>query len=250
MDNKVTESDNQLLSQYIDGELPPAAARNLEQRLASEPALRARLDGFRALNTRLQRAFVGLPLETVPRHISDLLDSATAPAVSPRRRRQATPWPYALAASLVVAVCGALLTQWDRNADSAAPPSATGMDHELAQVLEQVPSGSDWTELTDGRTVRPVLTFRHNDGGWCREYLVSGSEGDLHAVACRAEQRWSNTVFTHTQLTISPGEYRPASAADPEQVSAFIDRHAADIALGADQETALIARGWQSDQPR
>jgi len=245
MDNMLTEQDYELLSQYVDGELPCAAARELEQRLASEPPLRAQLEQFHALNNTLQQAFTGPQFETVPRQVAALLDPAPA-RVTAMPQRAASRWPYALAASLAVAVCGALLTQWDRGTDTTTTYSEGIVDHSLAQALERLPSsGSDWTALPDEREVRPVLTFRSDSGNWCREYLVSDDRGSWHGVACRVEQRWNNTVITRAKLVIGPGEYRPAGAADLRPISAYIDSHSADIPLGADQEAALIARDWQ-----
>ena len=39
-------------------------------------------------------------------------------------------------------------------------------------------------------------------------------------------------------------QYRPAGAEDSEQVARFIDETAADVALGPQQEAALISSGW------
>lgn len=245
MDKMLTEQDTQLLSQYVDGELPRDAARDLELRLASEPPLRAELERYRGLNSKLQQAFAAPQFETVPGHVAAMLDPAPARVVA-LPQRAASRWPYALAASLALAVCGALLTQWDRGTDPATAYSEGRVDHSLAQALEQVPSsGSDWTTLSDDRKVRAVLTFRSDNGSWCREYLLADAGSSWHGVACREAQRWSNTVITGAKLVIGPGEYRPAGAANPRPVSAYIDSHSADIPLGADQEAALIARGWQ-----
>ena len=39
-------------------------------------------------------------------------------------------------------------------------------------------------------------------------------------------------------------QYRPAGAGDSEKVARFINETAADVALGPQQESALIASGW------
>ena len=39
-------------------------------------------------------------------------------------------------------------------------------------------------------------------------------------------------------------QYRPAGAGDSEQVARFIDETATDVALGPQQEAALIGSGW------
>lgn len=50
----------QVLSEYIDGELPPDLKARVERRLASDPAFRAKLDGLAGLRSRM-RAGAGEP---------------------------------------------------------------------------------------------------------------------------------------------------------------------------------------------
>jgi hypothetical protein len=242
MNNTLTEQDHQLLSQFVDGELPPQASRDLEQRLASEPALSARLATLNALDHRLKNAFAGPQLESVPGHITDLISPPPA-RILPWRQRRSSSWGYAIAASLAIAVCGTLVTQWGRDPGQAD----TGMEHySLAQALEQLPSsGSDWSPLADGSKIRPVLSFRSHSGDWCREYLVADSVTTWHGVACRAQQGWSTAVIAETALAIGPGEYRPAGANEADSVAAFVDQQSADIPLDAEQEAVLIGHSWQ-----
>ena len=241
MHNSLTEQDHQLLSQFVDGELSPQAARAVEQRLVTEPALSARLEALNALNHRFKGAFADPQLESVPAHISALL-SPTPARILPWRQRRSNSWGYAIAASLAVAVCGTLVTQWERDAGQAGGQ----MEQSLAQALEQLPSsGSDWAPLADGSQIRPVLSFRSHGGEWCREYLLADTVTTWHGVACRGQQGWSNAVMAETRLAIGPGEYRPAGANEADSVATFIDRQSADIPLSAEQEAALIGHGWQ-----
>jgi hypothetical protein len=241
MDNILTEQDHQLLSQFVDGELSPQAACDMEQRLASEPALSARLEALSALDHRLKSAFANPQLESVPGHITSLL-SPTPARILPWRQRRSSGWGYAIAASLAVAVCGTLVSQWERDSGQAGEQ----MEHSLAQALEQLPSsGSAWAQLADGSKIRPVLSFRSQSGEWCREYLVADTVTTWHGVACRGQQGWTNSVIAETTLTIGPGEYRPAGADETDSVATFIARQSADIPLGADEETTLIECGWQ-----
>lgn len=241
MTDTLTEQDHQLLSQFVDGELSPQAARDLEQRLASEPALSARLEALCALDNRLKSAFASPQFSSVPGHITGLLDPVPA-RVLPWRQRRTQSWGYAIAASLAIAVCGTLVTQWERDSAQSGAP----VEYSLAQALEQLPSsGSEWTSLADGSKIRPVLSFRSHGGEWCREYLVDVTVTTWHGVACRAQQGWTNAVIEETKLVIGPGEYRPAGANEPDSVATFIDRQSADIPLSAEQEAALIGQSWQ-----
>lgn len=234
-----TEQDYELLSQYLDQELPPAAAQALARRLADEPQLKARLDGMKALQKRMQEAFGAIDAQSVPARIEALLQPAPTRIVQLPHKRLMN-WGFALAASLVVAVSATLLTR------QVADIPRGGADALLAAVLERSPSrGAGWEMLADGRRVMPVLSFQSKTGGWCREYLLAGDGGNWHGVACRGEAGWTNSVLTAADGVNSATEYRPAAAADSDTVARYIDQNAAGIPLGSKQEAELIARGWQ-----
>jgi hypothetical protein len=63
-------------------------------------------------------------------------------------------------------------------------------------------------------------------------------------VACRDEGTWVNQVVGSEVFLEQETHYRPAGAGDTEKVARFIDETAADVALGPQQEAALISSGW------
>jgi len=245
-----TQQDYELLSRYLDGELPPALARELEQRLAAEPALVAVLARMQALQGQLHQAYDGIANQPIPQRILALLQAPQAnvvpighkPPLNPPRKRVMN-WGFALAASLVVAVSATLVTRLDQQ---SAQPGAAGVDSLLSLALETSPSrGDGWEALADGRQLRPVLSFQTTAGSWCREYLLRSSEGSWHGVACRGDAGWNTTVLASADAAESSADYRPAGAASADEVADFVDRNAAGIALDAGEETALIARAWK-----
>jgi hypothetical protein len=237
---QITEQDYQLLSRYVDRELSLPASRQLEQRLAAEPTLKAALASLQSLQGRLQSAYSELAREPVPAHIVALLEPQQARIV-PLPHKRARGLGFALAASLVVAASATLVTQWGQNAgQSGSHPDAL-----LAATLEQTPSmATGWETLADGRQIRPVLSFHSRAGDWCREYLLNDDGDNWHAVACRRNEGWANTVINRTDPAQPGDEYRPAGAADTALVADYIDRNATDIPLDAAQEAAIIARNW------
>ncbi len=224
--------DYELLSQYIDGELAADQAQALRRRLLAEPELRAAYDSMRATDNRVRRAFEGAWTEQVPDKVSALL--TRAPAASSQRRAA---WGVAVAAS-VLATAGLLLNPEWRDTDAG--------DNALAAVLEGTPSGgSGWQLLEDGRQVRPVLSFAHVDGSWCREYLLSQDGATYRGVACRTGGQW---VTRNVDAQTQPGDataYRPAGAGDADAVAAFISQNGAGIPLSRSEEADLIARQWR-----
>ncbi len=249
-----TQQDYELLSRYLDGELPPALARELEQRLAAEPVLGSVLARMRALQGQLLQAYDGIANQPIPQRTLALLQAPQAnvvpigrklalnPPINPPRKRVMN-WGFALAASLVVAVSATLVTRLDQQ---SAQPGAAGVDNLLSLALETSPSrGDGWEALADGRHLRPVLSFQTTAGSWCREYLLRSSEGSWHGVACRGDTGWTTTVLAGADAAESSADYRPAGAASADEVADFIDRNAAGIALDAGEEADLIARAWQ-----
>ncbi|RLA60860.1 MAG: hypothetical protein DRR04_04555 [Gammaproteobacteria bacterium] len=241
----MTEQDYELLSQYLDGELAAPAAQELRKRLIADPALRESLERLQKVNNRVKDAFDVPGADTVPPRIVTILKNART-----RRGRlsqqQRAGWGLAVAASLVVASGLLLMPDWHQQTGESLAVSA-GDDALLAHELETSPSrGDGWDTLSDGRQVRPLLSFANTQGGWCREYLLSEGGGMAwHGVACRTEGQWTTEVLNTEELAGSINEYRPAGVANSDQITSFIATHSAGIALSLKQEADLIARNWQ-----
>jgi hypothetical protein len=226
------EQDYELISQYIDGELEAGQAQALRQRLLAEPDLRAAYESMRATDSRVRNAFEGAWTQQVPVKVSALLHRDTA-ATSQRRAA----WGVAVAAS-VLAAAGLLLNPEWRGEESG--------DSALASVLDITPSGGpDWQLLEDGRQVRPVLSFAHVDGSWCREYLMSQDGATYRGVACRTDGQWVTGIIDAQPLPGGTTEYRPATADDVDAVATFIVENGAGIPLSRSEEADLIASQWR-----
>ena len=67
----MNDKDYELVSQYIDGEMDDLTARRFEQRLSSEPDLKATLSQMEVQDQRIKQAFIGT--EHAPEKILDML---------------------------------------------------------------------------------------------------------------------------------------------------------------------------------
>lgn len=226
------DQDYELISQYIDGELASEQAQELRRRLLAEPDLRATYDNMRDVDSKVRQAFQGSWTEQVPERITALLKKN----VNGSAQRRAA-WGMTVAAS-VLATAGLLLNpEWRGSGER---------DAALAEVLEVTPSrGAGWQELADGRQVRPVLSFAHTDGSWCREYLLSEDGATYRGVACRTGDQWVTTILDAQPMPGNATEYRPAGADDADAVATFITDHSEEIALSRKEEAELIARKWR-----
>lgn len=228
------EPDTELLSRYLDGELPADEAQALRRRLLADPELRAQYDRLRQLDQAVKQAFAQPGIDAVPAHVTRMVANA------PVRRAVGRHWGLAVAASLVAAAGLLLSNGWQPSLQQFAE------DAQLAGLLEATPSrAADWDLLPDGREVRPVLSFRSNSGAWCREFLLADGGASSRGVACREGGVWHTVVLSPEPLSRSSDEYRPAGAAQADDVAAYINDNAADIPLSPQQEAELISRRWQ-----
>lgn len=245
MSFKPSELDSELLSSWIDGELGPEGKLALEKRLDCEPRLRDIVDRMRAnddairdaLTTSVpERVRTRLAAEELGAQIVPFPRSGPAQVAVKGSRRLA---PLAAAASVIAAI--AVTFEFNDKSDD----STYAMDDpRISAILESQPSGNEWWSAGEGREVQPVLTFAHEDGRWCREYLLR-DENDWRAVACRSNSRWiTQAVGLESYFDTADG-YRPAGASDSATVSLFIREHGAGIALGRQEEDAKIHEGWR-----
>ena len=228
--------DDHLLSMYIDNELDAERTISLVTRLRSDASLRARLTAMEANDAALRTLFEAKT--SIPDHLGPLVkaDNVTImPSVGSWTRR--TGIAVAAGFAVVVALMGSL-----NEVDVFNPMT---MDPQLASALEHSPSQAlGWERLENGRDFRSVLTFPAADGRWCREFLLAQDESHWRGVACRDNGKWENQVVGSEVFLEQETQYRPAGAGDSEQVARFIDETAADVALGPQQEAALISSGW------
>ena len=234
MEKAMNEQDYQLLSQYLDGELDAFSVRKLEQRLAAEPELQATLDRLGELDGRVKQAFAGT--DEVPEQVATMLRPASNVVAFPERKARPS-WQYAVAASLIAAAGLILAPQWQQQ----GPTGPT-----LASIMESSPSmASGWETLSDGRQVRPVLSFSATDGNWCREFLVNENGEGQRGVACREAGEWQTKVLAAAELPGTTSEFRPAGAGDADIVADYLAENAKGIALSAAEEQALIEGNWE-----
>jgi hypothetical protein len=242
----MTEHDFELLSRYLDGELPAAETQKLERRLADEPQLRQTLDKLQRIDHQLQDLSHAPGCDRVPAHIAALLAPEARPAVLPfpeRRGRAAI--GLAVAASVVAAAGLLLAPQWRDALDGLHPADASSPL--VAAALEETPSSAEhWVNLSGDSRLRPVLSFAGAGGQWCREYQFNQEGQQWHGIACRDAGTWRTEVLvSDSGPATSPDYYQPAGAGDLDAISSYINEHATDIPLSAGEEAALIANDWR-----
>lgn len=254
--------DDELLSSYLDGELAATAAQELEQRLATDAALKARLDALRGADVATRKLYSAVDAAPMPATVLQLL-AAAAPAAATEERsnvvafparglRQFWQMPVAIAASVALAV-GFMVS---RIADQAGQQdlafetlNARSIEagSGLFELLESQASGQV-ARLGDGVSGQALLTFSDQAGRYCRQLRLDGAAASAHAVACRTAAAWQVEVVAFAEA-VPEGQFQAAASATPASISAAVDGliGAADP-LDVDEENRLISKGWRNSE--
>ena len=267
---------DEVLMAFADGALSDVEHAHVAARLASEPALNARLQPFVVTRETLPLLFAEATAGPIPERLLKTVRDApvAARAMASKTafsagfvenaiatlRDALFPSGLSLAHALTLAAlfAGGTAAGWlaAHSRPARAPSSeiafsdgqmyATG---QLAQALETAPSAAPGSAVSNG-TIAPLLTFAANDQRYCRQYELATSAGKhFTGFACR-EPSGSWQVVAHTGLGRTAGKEaarnETASGPGAQAVEAAIDRIGDGSRLETAAEAALIAKGWRT----
>ena len=242
--------DDETLMAYADGELDEVQRAELAAAIARDPELARRVDQHRALRAEVSRAFAGVKELPIPGSLEAIARGAAArveyrgkvvPFPAHPARATASAWRarewIAMAASLVLGVflSWRLLSPLDSDILVVANGSlvaggalATALDSNLA------------SEQADDGAVLIGLTFRRQDGGFCRSFVAR--ESAIAGLACRRNDEWQIPV-THS-VNLQGGGMRQAAAAMPPAILVEIEARLDGEPLDAVAEKAARDANW------
>jgi hypothetical protein len=240
---------DEMLMAYADGELAPAESAAIAHAAQADPALAARIDGFRQSRARIAALRTDAPAPDALIARVRALDAATArPAETPAEqptakvipladRRRPAVWQLPLAASVALLAglaVGAFLPRGD-----TAPRAAVDIlaIPGLADALPTLASGDSAT-LPDGSRATVIASFDTDTGDFCREIEVDDPAGaTLVAVTCDVGDTWQ----TRLAIAADAGAqgYAPASSLDA--LDAWLTATGAGAPLSPAEEAARLA---------
>lgn len=237
--------NDETLSAFLDGELPPAEMKQVRAWLAEDPALADRLAELSAVDKLVRKRAHAIDERPLPSGVQKLLAEDDAKPESAqviafplwRRARQALNAQTGIAAAVALALGFGLAEV----TDNVGNPQADAFQS-VAERLETLPSGSSET-LPDGREVTPRLTFVNRDGQHCRQYLVTSVGERSENIACRVPEAGWEQLASIRQPAAAPGSYQTASGGS--LLDSALDQMMVGGIIEPEQEKQLIERDWQ-----
>jgi hypothetical protein len=230
-------NDDDKFFAWLDGELAPAEAAEMEAKVAADPKLQRLAEQHRALGAQMRSAFDPIAAAPVP----DRLQAALRPPAqvidfAAAKRARSMPalaqWA-AMAATLAVGIfVGTRVpngTDTPVEAQGGKLYAAAAVNHALDSQLASAPAGD----------VRIGLTYRDQAGEICRTFTATAASG----LACRSGGRWQmKGLFAAPEGQGS--SYRMAAGMDPN-LAALVGSTMAGEPFDATAEKAAKAKGWK-----
>lgn len=257
MNDAIGAKEDELLSAYLDNELPTEDADTLTARIAKEPLLAQRLAQLRHANDDARQQLRAVDDMPLPQAVVDLLrrdsrsstDAAAAGNVvqlPPRGIRRFIQVPAALAAGIALLAGFFIANQVQQTSDTAAGSLFArniATDSSLHDLLE-TGSGADSASLAADTSAQLRITFEDVSGDYCRQFDIAGPETNAQALACRRGGQWRMQAVS--LAAPAAADYQSASADPSKALEATIDALIGpNEPLEESAEKLLISNGWK-----
>jgi len=225
------ETDFDLLSQYVDGELDSEQQLQLKQRLLQEPELNKLCQQMRGFDNNIRDVMPDFASEEMNDSLSALL---TTPTSQPADNRFSwkTLLPYAASVAMMFFMMGAVFFGDVSNSDS-------GLDFDQ-NLLSSLQRNQTWSADESLKLV-VVQSYLDHEQSLCREYYAKDAEHTEHGVSCFAGQEWQKRVFELEYNQSRDGYATAADTASVKGVEAFIQSNTSK-ALNEKEEARLLEK--------
>lgn len=259
----MTQLTDEMLVAYVDGELSPEDAAEIERALRSDQKVREAVKVFRDSADWSRRAFDDVLREPVPERLiraatgQENIDqvAGSQPTSAPQSRLRIAGLAMAASIALAIGIAGGfglsgLVAPGESGPSGLLLVGTVDHDGSLHAALESTASGT-LTEIADAGDVMPLSTFIESSGRYCREFQATsaGVAGPKAAfgIACRQPAgSWQveAVVAAPSPAQAQTNSFIPADGAeDPLQplIGAMSDFGPISFA----DEAAVLATGWK-----
>jgi len=241
------EKDFEQIMAYHDGALDGEQSARVEQLLAEHLEAREFLAQMQEGDEFLRKGLGEVLEQPVPQH---LVDAARGKPARPDRGRKVfafprrffvSPWAYATAASVTLAVIAGTFMLAGQP-DVAQSDLLAGV---VSDGLEVTASGDIYRTPEQQVQVMPMATFATAKAGICRQYAVQYQGEQSVGLACRQQgPQWQIRAQQTLAADSQPRLYAPAAGSE-DQIADEIEALGGGQPLGMAQEETLMSNGWQ-----
>ncbi|WP_417659214.1 hypothetical protein [Pseudidiomarina sp.] len=232
--------DDVKLSAFLDNELEPSEAEAIRAQLEIDDTLAERLSALAMVDLQVGERLDAQLQQPIPAHIYALLEEpAEAPNVVSMGRwqqvRNALKEHVAMAAGVALMV-GFGFGQW-------LPGSTdSGVNHDVAFALETQPSGIPY-QLDADTTLTAQLTFKDDQGDYCRQYQLTQAQQTTVAIQCRRSEQWHEIASVRMVTQANNATYQTASG--QHVLDPLLDQMMRSAPLTPAQEKAKLIAAWK-----
>ena len=228
---------------WLDGELPPAEAAEVERQVVADPELSRRAEEHRAMAAGLRQAFETVAEAPVPEKLRRAAQRRSRNVIDIAACREALARPFvgplpqwaAMAATLALGIVVGTIAGADLD---GSPVDVRGGQLYAAGAVDQALERQLASAGAQG-AVRIGLSFRDQLGSVCRSFETPAASG----LACRRNGDWQvRGLFPSPEGADT--EYRMAAGADPRLMD-MIDSTIAGEPFDASEEQAAREGGWK-----
>lgn len=240
--------NDELLSGFLDGELPETQMQAIRELLVDDDKLVERLAEMAQVDHWVAQHAAQIDQKPVPEGINVLL--RTEKPEQPEQQNnvvQMSMWRNvnvmvkrhaALAAGIAI-FFGIGVNTWDQD---DLPKINNEVPSQIASILDKHTSGQT-IAAADGSEVKPYFSFANKQGQYCRHFQLKQSDSASTNVACRDASGWSVVASVDIVNGNVQGQYQAASGEN--QLAEIIDNMSKGPVFDLTQEQAAISKTWQ-----
>ena len=247
---------DETMSAFIDGELSPAEKREVEQQLAANKELAARLAHLKQADELVRRH--ARLIDDTPMPASVLAMLQDTPTTSTDNVVQMSAWRNSIQTlsdnaqqHLAKAACLVLAVGLAGGYLLGSGSSSNGMQTDIAQTrsgsqtefLAAISSAASGESVSLPGNQQLQISFSFEDAGarLCRHYLLESPQQQREGVVCRANNEWLN-VAEMTISTAAAGATYQTATSSATSIDQILDSLMVNGPLQPEQERSQLAR--------
>lgn len=235
---------DEILSAFLDSELPEHEMQLIRDHIADNEALAIRLAELASVDAIISETYHDIDEVPLPESVRKMVSEYDNSSQSHETvvdinlwRRVKTAWqshtPLATAAALALGLTIGLFTQF-------AGTNSSNHWSQIVTALDRNMSGQS-VMLDEGYELTPRVSFINQNQHLCRQFVLQTPDNTQNSIACHDGNSWQLQATLYDE-PIKAGSYQTASSQQP--INSLVESMASGAFLNAEQEQKAIDSGW------